>query len=160
MKNIVIAIDPDQKESGFGIIYKEKGLIRAGKMKFAELVDYIVRMNDEADELKVFVEGGWLNQKSNWHSNKNANIASKIGKCVGANHQTGRLLIECLKFKGVDVFTVAPLKKTWAGADGKITQKELNMLVSAEEYEIIGNGRMNQDARDAVLLALFHGMII
>lgn len=80
---------------------------------------------------------------------KNPQQAAAIGRSTGMNHQTGILIVECCKHYNIPCEIIKPLKKCWKGKDGKITQDELAYFVSAGEKL----PRMNQDQRDALLLA-------
>lgn len=154
MREMIIAIDPDNKESGVGIVYTEVTTISAAKMSFPKLIEYLretIRLKPR-ESFKVIIEGGWLNE-SNWHikqasryaRDKEARAAS-IGRSTGMNAQTGILIQEYCDYLGIDYQVVKPLKKCWRGADGKITQQEA-------EYFMGKLPRMNQDQRDALLLA-------
>ena len=78
----------------------------------------------------------------------------KIAKDVGANHETGRKIIEMCKHYGLETLAHAPLVKCWKGKDRKITHEELASFTGL-------TGRTNQDGRDAALLAwVFSGLPI
>jgi predicted transcriptional regulator len=70
----------------------------------------------------------------------------KIAKDVGANHQTGRLIIEMCKHRGIEVVEQYPLVKTWTGPKKKITREELKYFTNYQE-------KNNQEQRDAALIA-------
>ena len=143
---IILGIDPDNKESGVALVAVPSKDIKVKKMKFAELIDYLREAKEIFRNLEIIIEGGWLN-KSNWHVKLiSARIAAAIGRSTGMNHQTGILLAEYCEHLGLDYKVVKPLKKCWKGTDGKITQEEA-------EYFIGKLPRMNQDQRDALLLA-------
>lgn len=147
---VIIGIDPDNQESGVGAVYDDKKFL-AYKMNFPALIDYLRAMNESCKKIKVVIEGGWLN-KSNWHVLNRFMTAVKaaaIGRSTGMNHQTGILIVECCKHYNIPCEIVNPLKKCWKGKDGKITQDEIAYFVSAGEKM----PRMNQDQRDALLLA-------
>ena len=147
---VIIGIDPDNQESGVGTVYDDRKFL-AYKMNFPALIDYIRAMNESHKKVKVVIEGGWLN-KSNWHVMSKFMTAVKaaaIGRSTGMNHQTGILIVECCKHYNIPYEIIKPLKKCWKGKDGKITQDELAYFVSAGEKL----PRMNQDQRDALLLA-------
>ncbi len=105
------------------------------------------------ESLVVVVEAGWMVRKSNFHDAQ-GHRAEKIAKDVGANHETGRKIIEMCKHYGIEVVQHAPLVKCWKGKDRKITHEELASITGLI-------GRTNQDARDAALLAwVFAGLPI
>lgn len=148
---VIIGIDPDNNESGVGAVYDDKKFL-AYKMNFPALIDYLKAMNESCrKKVKVVIEGGWLN-KSNWHVlNKfmTAVKAAAIGRSTGMNHQTGILIVECCKHYNIPYEIIKPLKKCWKGKDGKITQDEIAYFMSSDGKM----PRMNQDQRDALLLA-------
>lgn len=132
---MIIGIDPDLEKSGVA------STIDGKKIAYSCLtfVETIARIKERADEIKcVYIEAGWLNKKSNWHNNKSVGIASKIGKNVGENHATGKLLQQSIEELGVKVILVRPTTKKY----------------SAEEFNFLtGNkGRTNQETRDAVMM--------
>ena len=152
----IIAIDPDARESGVAELEIKTKEIRVYKMTFTRLMMFlnlqtIDLIAEEKQRIKLVIEAGWLNE-SNWHIlNKymTARKAAAIGRSVGMNHQTGMLIGEMSK----DYFKLPtelqkPLKKCWKGKDGKITQEEMTEVTGWEKLP-----RMNQDQRDAVLLA-------
>ncbi len=145
----VIAIDPDNQESGIGVVDRTSRQCFTLKMNFAELMYWLARVEDNyGKDTKVVIEGGWLN-KSNWHilgRYMSTQKAAAIGRSAGMNHQTGILIEQMCRYMGVNTTVVKPLKKCWKGKDGKITQKEA-------EYFMGKLPRMNQDQRDALLLA-------
>lgn len=153
--DIVIGIDPDNKASGIGIVYSKTQKIETYKATFCGTIDIIkanmeyARLNDKT--MKVVIEAGWLNE-SNWHvlgKYMSTAKAAAIGRSVGMNHQTGILLYEMAKdFLKVDVQLQKPFRKCWKGTDGKITQHELETATGIPKLP-----RMNQDQRDAVLIA-------
>lgn len=140
-----IAIDPDTDKNGVATIW-DTDEITAQRLSFAEMLHYIKEQAKNAPSLVVVVEAGWVHKKSNFRSTASKHAAEKIAKNVGANHQVGKILVECLQWEGVQVVEEPPLKKCWRGSNGKITQEEL--------FNVTGfKGRTNQEERDAVLLA-------
>lgn len=163
MKRKIIAIDPDVDLSGVGVVQtidKERVYLTC-KKSFADLLDFVRGENIAASEgkyeLKVIIEGGWLHSKSNFHGYQGA-TAEKIAKNTGSNHQTGRLIVQMLEHYGVRVEVVWPLKKTWKGPNGKITQGEMESLLKSSGFTEKLR-RCNQDERDALLLALVYSGI-
>lgn len=143
----VVGIDPDCDLSGLCIVNrKEKKVDAIGKYSFPELVLMLYRMKDKQD-FKVYVEAGWITETNYRIFNaKSAAYASKMGVAIGRNHETGRKIVECLEFLGVEVEAVAPLRKSWRGKDGKITADEFKSVTGV-------TGRHNQEERDAGLIA-------
>ena len=149
MRNLIIGIDPDCEKSGLCIIDKdEKKVIKAEALPFPELIATI-GLYKEADEIKcVYVEAGWLN-RGNYHGRKGDSraISAAKGEAVGRNAETGRKIIEMLRYNNIPVFEVKPLKKVWKGAGGKISQSEIMKMIPGFPK------RSNQEVRDAALIA-------
>lgn len=145
----IIGIDPDNKESGIAIVDPKNKKVDVQKRAFPALLDGLIDCRKSLTyEVKVIIEGGWLNN-SNWHVTgryMTAQRAAEIGRRTGMNHQTGILIAEFCKHLGIEYEVVKPLKKCWKGKNGKITQEEA-------EYFMGKLPRMNQDERDALLLA-------
>lgn len=150
--DIVIGIDPDCEKSGMGIVLTDTKQVQVKCMPFPELIDEVSRLYHGYRKMgktaAAVVEAGWMH-KSNWHLKRKDNqaIAAKIGNATGRNHETGRKIVEMLRYKGVEVDTILPLRKCWRGKDGKITSEELSYIIGSKLP------RCNQDGRDAVLLA-------
>lgn len=145
----VVAIDPDKDKSGVAFLHTQTRQLEVTNLSFPLLLDYLQHCkkirDDENQSLIVVVEAGWMIKKSNFH-NAQGHRAERIAKDVGANHETGRKIVEMCKHYGIDVLEHAPLTKCWKGKDRKITQEELSSFTGLM-------GRTNQDARDAALLA-------
>ena len=147
----IIAIDPDTEKSGVALLDLKRSEVEARAMPFPELLDMLRDVSQWTSPLKVIVEGGWLVAKSNYHYARGKG-GERIAKNVGANHETGRKIVEMLEYWGIQHEVVHPLKKYWRGREGKITLTELNSLLRG--MGIREMGRCNQDMRDAVLIAL------
>ena len=155
---IIIGIDPDVEKSGCCIIYPNKEMFLF-TLPFPELIEKIVNINT-FNEVHVVVEAGWLNSKSDFSLYaggrkmipiSEALIATKKAKNTGSNHAVGKLLIEILQHKGIEVKEMKPLsKKRWKG--DKISNEELNGVLERNGYSTFT--RTNQEARDATLIAL------
>lgn len=151
--DFIIGVDPDVDKSGFALLQTEsKELLDVRSIYFPQLIEEIRGNNNGfklmGKTLLVVVEAGWLNS-SNWHINSHdtKQQAASKGNAVGRNHETGRKIIECLRYYGIEVEEVKPLSKHWHGREGKITHDEL-------EYFTKGLPRKtNQEARDAALIA-------
>lgn len=151
-RKIIVGIDPDSKKSGVALIYMPERKISVSKMDFLEIMDLFQTLQNAAqggyDRVRVIVEGGWLNS-SNWHTFgkfMTASVVAEIGRRTGMNHQTGILIAEMCKKHHLECSVVKPLRKYWSGDNGKITQKEAESFMGKLP-------RMNQDQRDALLLA-------
>ena len=149
---VVIAIDPDCVKSGVAELHISTRELILKNMTFPELMNRLMFLKSAQQrgafpEFIVVVEAGWLVAKSNFHPWQ-GHMAEKIAKDVGANHETGRKIIEmCQQYFNIDVVQQHPLKKHWKGANGKITHAELSAFVPLKTK------RTNQDERDAALIA-------
>ena len=145
----IIAIDPDKDKSGVAFLKRSTRQLELTNLAFPLLLDYLQHAKKKGEEthesLIVVVEAGWMNAKSCFHAAQGKQ-AEKIAKDVGANHETGRKIIEMCEHYGIEVTPHAPLVKCWKGKDRKITHDELASFTGIM-------GRTNQDARDAALLA-------
>lgn len=145
----IIGIDPDKGKSGVAFLKPATRQLEVTNLTFPMLLDYLQhakKVRDESGEsLVVVVEAGWMNAKSCFHTAQGKS-AEKIAKDVGANHETGRKIVEMCKHYGIEVVQHIPLVKCWKGKDRKITHEELASFTGL-------TGRTNQDARDAALLA-------
>lgn len=147
--DFIIAIDPDKEKSGVAFLKTSTRQLEVTNLGFPMLLDYLQYAKQEqsksGESLVVVVEAGWMVKKSNFHDAQ-GHRAEKIAKDVGANHETGRKIIEMCKHYGIEVVQHPPLIKCWKGKDRKITHEELASFTGL-------TGRTNQDARDAALLA-------
>lgn len=148
--DMIIAIDPDVEKSGVAQLITQTRSVAVYTHTFPEVCEF-VRQVSEANKgirLVVVVEAGWMNT-TNWHlpPHCTARMAADIGKRTGRNHETGRKICEMCRFLGVEVVEHIPLVKRWKGKGHKITQEEIMQFVHGLPK------RMNQDARDATLLA-------
>ena len=145
----VIAIDPDKVKSGVACLKPSTRQMELSNFSFPMLLEYLQYAKRKSEELNeslvVVVEAGWMNAKSCFHAAQGKQ-AEKIAKDVGANHETGRKIIEMCEHYGINVVAKAPLAKCWKGKDKKITHEELASFTGIM-------GRTNQDSRDAGLLA-------
>lgn len=153
MERIIIAIDPDTERSGVATMVDDV-MIKTESYSFPELIEYARGAADISEVsgrvFEVYVEAGWLNEKPNFHG-KHGRVGEKIASAVGANWQTGKLIIETLAFYGINAVPVKPYKKIWRGPDGKITHDE---LASIKGVTLLKK-RTNQDERDAALIAIY-----
>lgn len=153
----IIAIDPDKDKSGVAFLKPTTRQLEVSNLTFPCLMDYLQFCKktslEKQETVIVVVEAGWMLRKSNFHEAQ-GHRAEKIAKDVGANHETGRKIIEMCKHYGLEVLAHAPLVKCWKGKDRKITHEELASFTGL-------TGRTNQDGRDAALLAwVFSGLPI
>ena len=149
--DVIIAIDPDVKASGVAVLDTPKRTVEARAMLFPELLEMLLVVSRWSVPCRVIVEGGWLVAKSNYHYARGKG-GERIAKNVGANHETGKKIVEMLEHWGIQHEVVHPLKKCWRRKDKKISRDELNSLLRGMGIKEMG--RCNQDMRDAVLIAL------
>lgn len=141
INDVFIGIDPDVEKSG--VAYKEGELIELSNLSFFELYDYFLYVKQSQvitmQKVLVVVEGGWLN-KSNWHKSEKGSAAlnAKIGSRTGANHETGKKIVEMLDYLDIPYKVTKPTRK-------KVKAKEFKNLTNVM-------GRTNQEQRDAFML--------
>ena len=145
----IIGIDPDTNKSGVALLDVSTRILEITTLTFPKVLKYIEWANemaiDNRQSLLVVVEAGWLNAKSNFHG-QTGYVGQKVAKNVGANHQTGKHIIEWCEEIGVDVELQKPLVKGWKGRNGKITHEELAYFTGI-------TGRTSEEGRDAGLIA-------
>ena len=148
----VIGIDPDVDRNGCAILRVSDHSMDVKMLTFPRLMDYIretgERYRNAGISLIVVIEAGWMN-RSNFHilrSHGKQGIAS-LGVDQGRNEQVSRLIGEFMEHYGIDYEFKRPLTKCWKGKDRKITKEEIEMVTGQSL------GRINQEGRDAALLA-------
>lgn len=153
--DIVIGVDPDVDRNGCALLDIVKRSLNVNMLRFPDLIEYIVKQEAAARSagrrLLVVVEAGWMN-RCNFHiarSHGKQGVAS-LGVDQGRNEQVGRLIGEMMDFYGVPYEFKLPLCKCWSGRDRKITKEEIEQVVGQKL------GRINQEGRDAALLAWAH----
>lgn len=157
-KDIIIAIDPDIDKSGLAVLAPKERQIELHGLTLPQMVDFFRECKKIYDEENlsyvVVVEASYLIQ-ANWHLewNDSRNKAAAKGRLVGRNHEIGRQIVEFCKHMKMPYEEKLPLKKCWAGKDGKITIDELNLLLEGTCFHPIAT-QTNQEKRDAALLAL------
>lgn len=148
----IIAIDPDVTKSGVAIIDVEKRIVETISLSFPDLIERLYNLPDQ-ESTHIAVEAGWLNSKSNFHGYYGSR-GERIAKNVGANHETGRKIVEMCEHKGLSVSLVKPLGKRWKGSGGKITHEELESVLKGRRIGL-NKKRTNQDERDSILIAIY-----
>jgi hypothetical protein len=157
-KDIIIGIDPDIDKSGLAVLAPKERQIALYDLTLPQMVDFFRECkkiyDKEGISYVVVVEASYLIQ-ANWHLqwDDSKNKAAAKGKQVGRNHEIGRQIVEFCKHMKMPYEEKLPLKKCWAGKDGKITIKELNLLLEGTGFHPIVT-QTNQEKRDAALLAL------
>lgn len=155
-KQLIVGIDPDIEKSGVAILDTiHDNHVTLYNFTFFELYDKLCAIKnlfgiDHVNKLVVVVEAGWLNEISNYHASKNIKTSNKISKNVGANHQTGKHIVEMCNYLNIVCCIKRPLKKIWSGKDGKITHIELANIIP--QIALMGHST-NQEQRDACLIA-------
>ncbi len=137
IQNLIIGIDPDIKKSGFAVL--DGADLSLHNLNFVEVINYFIANKDNIK--KIVLEAGWLNEKSNFRAFiPKKEMAEKIAKDVGKNHQTGILMKEYAESLGIQVVEVKP------------TSKKKN----ADEFKRLSGytGRTNPETRDAAMLIL------
>jgi hypothetical protein len=150
--NKIVAVDPDVKKSGVAVLDVAGKSISTYAMSFPELIDFIYGFPDK-ESVRIAVEAGWLNLKSNFHGYYGKR-GERIAKDVGANHETGKKIVEMCEHKEYSVLLVKPLEKRWKGSRGKITHSELESVLKGREMAL-DRKRTNQDERDSILIAIY-----
>ena len=138
MSKVLIGIDPDVDKSGIAI-FLSKDNFQLKNLRFFELYDLLDSLKEST--LEIYIEAGWLN-KSNWHKvvNGSSNINAQIGQRTGANHETGKKIVEMCEYLGLKYNLIKQIKKK---VDSIIFNKITNY-----------KGRTNQEQRDAAMLVL------
>ena len=135
-KKILIGIDPDTEKSGVAIKSDE---LKLYNMSFFELYDFLCNFNAEKNNLKVYIECGFLN-KGNRHKvfGGSLSLNSKIGERIGANHEIAKKICEMCEHLKIEFIQVRPTK----------TKSNAEFFKQITGY----NKRTNQEQRDACLL--------
>lgn len=160
--DLIIGIDPDVEKSGFCILNTISKTVELRTLCFSELLCSISNLSASCD-IKVIVEAGWLNSKSDFRLNGNgrkmitiqeALMATKIAKNVGANHETGKKIVEMVKHYGIECIERTPLALRW-GSDhkSKISNPELMQVLDRNGFTYSFK-TSNPEQRDATLIAL------
>lgn len=142
MENNFIGIDPDVTKSGVAFYEAISGKLEMSNLAFFALYDYLVFAKNEKQghqSIKVIIEAGWLN-KSNWHAAKNGSAAinAQIGQRTGANHETGKKIVEMCEYLDIEFELIKPTKS-------KLDSKTFNAITGTI-------GRTNQEQRDAAMI--------
>lgn len=133
---MIIGIDPDLEKSGIACLYKDSKRIEMSCLNFVGILSFI-RMNKPIIDC-VYIEAGWFNKKSSYHFSPNMSTAARIGKNVGENHATGKLLAQCIEHEQIKVVLVKPTKS-------KLNAEQFKKLTKIQT-------RTNQETRDAAML--------
>lgn len=113
---LVVGIDPDIKLCGMAIWNEVlKGYITCETIAFEHIEIEIRRIctlyRTEKDEIIIYLEAGWKNEKANFRRGQKSSISENIAMRVGMNHATSILLGRVLRAAGWNVVEIAPLEK-------------------------------------------------
>lgn len=139
---MILGIDPDIHKSGIAVLHRDtnccpaKELIEMSCLSFVDILSF-VKLNQPIIEC-VYIEAGWFNKKSSFHYSPNMAVSARIGKSVGENHATGKLLAQCIEHEQVKVILVKPTK-------AKLNAEQFKKLTKIQT-------RTNQETRDAAML--------
>ena len=147
----IIGIDPDIDKSGYAVLdVLEKKFVRVEALSFSKLIITLSSLvwNGLTSECLVIIEDS--DNSTNWHlgdMKMSARAAAAIGHNVGLCHATQRHIKEWAENIRLRVELQKPLKKTWLGSKGKISQEEAECFMPGLPK------KTNTEMRDAALLA-------
>ena len=98
-----IGIDPDVKKSGVCVWdARSRSIDRLECLSFFDLFRRLESIAEHKEHVQVIVDAGWLN-KSNFHARAGMSHKANaiIGECTGANHETGKKIIEMCEYFGL-----------------------------------------------------------
>jgi len=135
-EKILIGIDPDTEKSGVAVKSNELELYN---MSFFELYDFLSNFKNETENIKVYIECGFLNG-GNRHKVLAGSLSlnSKIGERIGANHEVAKKICEMCRHLEIEFIQVRPTK----------TKSNSDYFKKITGY----TKRTNQEQRDACLL--------
>jgi len=112
MSKIFIGIDPDVDKSGVACWRQSDKKLFVFLLPFFGLYKQLETISNNKQEAIVFIEAGWLNKKSNFHGRigQSKNVGERIAKNVGANHETGRKIVEMCEYLNLPYELVVPKK--------------------------------------------------
>lgn len=137
---LYIGIDPDVDKSGIAAWIDKKKYLKIESMSFFDIYEGLRLLKEEQIEIKVRIEAGWLNQKSNFHNRpgQSKRVGERIAKNVGSNHQVGKLIGEMCEHLGIEYEFVKPM--------GKVTPEYFEKLTGIKVK------KKDQDMIDAAML--------
>ncbi|QRE03494.1 hypothetical protein [Flavobacterium psychrophilum] len=141
---MIIGIDPDCVASGVAVKNTPESTLLLYDLDFWGLFQYLKDYKELITLVRI--EASWL-IGGNWHTKTKGTAAlnASIGSRTGANHQTGKLIVDMCKFLNIPFEEVKPLKKIWKGTGGKISKAEFVAITNWK-------GAASQEVRDAYLL--------
>lgn len=132
-----IGIDPDVKKSGVAYYFKTTKQLELSCLTFFELFEYLQLCKTNNPDVKVYIEASWL-IKTDWNRGGKNSTSTLINKSIGANHETGRKIVEMCEYLEISYVLVRPTTK-------KLTHEKFVQFTG-----IIG--KTNQEMRDAAML--------
>lgn len=109
---IKIGIDPDVKKSGVAIRGERLCTLVVLLKTYFDLFDLLEThiMDYGIEDIHIYIEAGWLNAKSNFHgkAGQSKSVGERIAKNVGANHETGKKIVEMCEYLGLKYTLVRP----------------------------------------------------
>lgn len=142
----IIGIDPAFRVSGFGICELDENSVYFPKIQTFIDFFYYAKSFMVSDAQIFVVENSNLQNTTFATYKTNPNQLQRISRNVGANQAVSQMVVDYLRYLGLEVVEVSPLQK---GA--KLNQKAIEYLAKSEGIEI--PARMSQDDRDAFKLA-------
>lgn len=151
----IVGVDPDVYKSGVAVLETRTGTFEI--IQALNIIEFISLVGGKMLSLALRY-GGTSNvvfviedsdSTTNWHlpPGTSPRAAAAIGHGAGLCHATQRHLEEIAKSVHFQVILHSPLKKSWMGRDGKITQEEITQFMPGLPK------KLNQECRDAALLA-------
>lgn len=137
-----IGIDPDTEASGIAIWCVERNeYVAYTRTKFFELYDYLDQLLTHGIRFEVAIEAGWNNPSIMHHIHGYASRAkaASIGANVGANHETGRKIVEMCQWLGIIYWTLTPTSSKWTPT---MLQHLTNIELSKSQQDIIDAMRL------------------
>lgn len=112
----IIGIDPDTEASGIALWCIERNEYLAyTRTRFFDIYDYFDQLLSRGIRFEVAIEAGWRNPSIMHHVSPLASLnkAASIGANVGANHETGRKLVEMCEWFGIKHWLLTPTSSKW-----------------------------------------------
>ena len=143
----IIGIDPAFRVSGFGICELDETSVCFPKIAtFIEFFEYAKTFN-KPDEQVFVVENSNLQNTTFSTYKANANQLQRISRNVGSNQAVSQMVVDYLRYLGLDVVEVSPLQK---GGKWNLYQAQSALFDLGFSHSKI---KMSQDERDALKLA-------
>jgi hypothetical protein len=137
-KTFYIGIDPDLDRSGVAIFEKDNKILVLKNLSFWQLFDLLKEHNEKI--IIVRIEAGWLNKKSNWHTEygQTKTKGESIARNVGENHAVAKLIVQMCIYLELKYEIIQP----------RAHKTDATLFRAITKYD----GKTNQDNRDAAML--------